>query len=284
MIRHLSHFIFLSLLLSSSVTAETATGANNNFRQRISQTTLINDADIAEDIRAEISFGRELATVVISDYPLLENLELQRYLNLVMQRLLQFGDRQELTYHIAILNSDEVNAYTTPGGYIFVSRGALKEMQDEAELAAVIAHEIAHVNRRHIVNELQIRGEADPLQAGIGQFFAGFSDAARVALEQAIDTALDLLFGNGLKQADEFDADASSTLLLAQAGYDATALERYLQRIAPLQGESMRVLVTTHPTFADRISRLAAIYQQEGITAAHGDRHQQRFTRHFHRS
>ena len=103
----------------------------------------------------EIILGKRVAARVIARYGIDDNAEATYYLNLVATAIAQRSDRPDIPYHIAILATDDVNAYACPGGYIFVTRGALKMVRDEAELAAVLAHEISHVTERHIVNALR---------------------------------------------------------------------------------------------------------------------------------
>jgi beta-barrel assembly-enhancing protease len=239
--------------------------ANSNFRQRVSATFIAKIEDIIEDVKAEITFGRDIAAQILGRYPLYDGGYLNQYVNLVGHAVARQGNRPEITYNFAIIQSDEINAYATPGGYIFITTGAIRQMRDEAELAGVLAHEVAHVTQRHIVKELDIKGEEKSAEAGLTHFLGGTGDPARVAFAQAVDKALVLLFEKGLKQADEFEADRVGTLIAATTGYDASGLSRYLSEVKRSQGPNTAILSHTHPAFDVRIERLRQFLAAEGL-------------------
>jgi predicted Zn-dependent protease len=113
------------------------------------------------------------------------------------------SNRPELTYHFAVLNTSEINAYAAPGGYIFVTRGAIEKMQDESELAGVIAHEMGHVNGKHVVKELDIKATEGSAVSGLARLIGGGTESARIAFSKAVDKAMDTLFTTGYKREDE---------------------------------------------------------------------------------
>lgn len=270
----LSHLLLVAGLCVSSATL----AATDNYRQRLSARQ-VSEADLTADLKAEIEFGRNLATRVLGRYELANEKALNHYLNLVGSGVAHKGPRQELAYHFALLASGEVNAYAAPGGYVFVTRGAVDLMRDESELAAVLAHEIAHITGRDIVRELRIQGTDTSAGAGMARFFGGATEAARVALSQAVDQATTMLFEEGYKREDEFAADRTATLLLANAGYDPLALRRYLARLAKAKGKPSDVVYRTHPSFADRLAKLDAFIAEQGLARVEFPRVQARFNR-----
>ena len=270
-----------SLFLAPALFAAEGEDDRQDFRHR-SYTQLDGFADYRyteADIQAEIAFGRELSAKILGRYPLYRNEEMTRYLNLVGSLMAKQGGRQELVYRFAIIEAAEVNAYSAPGGYTFITTGALDLMQDEAELAAVCAHEVAHVTERHVVNELEIRSEegfdeADTLTA----LLSGSSQTARVAFTAALGQAMDLLFVSGLKQQQgEYDCDRIGSQMLLAAGYDVQALHRLLERLAQQQGDKMKILHDTHPPLSDRIVRLAGFLDEEQLNELVFPPMQQRF-------
>ena len=273
--RIIKSLVVASVMLTSTATFELH--AAQEFRQRINTVTLDVEG-IRSDVEAEIEFGREVAARILGRYKRNDSEGLTRYISLVGQSLVRQASRPELEYHFALLQSDEINAYTAPGGYIFVTTGALALMEDEAELAAVLAHEIAHVTQKHIVNELNIHPAADSTEAGLAALFGGMSDPARVAFLQALDKAVELLFTEGLKKEDEFEADQIGTLLTVAAGYDATALHRYLERVKAVKGEKTAVLSHTHPSFSQRLNTLQGLLTEEKLNNSGGATVQARFT------
>lgn len=224
-------------------------------------------ASTAADVSAEIQFGRSVAAHVLSRHPLYENDALNHYVSLVGHTLAASSGRSDLTFHFAVLDTDLINAYAAPGGYIFVTRGALAVIKDEAELAAVLAHEIAHVSLKHIVRAMNIR--AGNAADGLSGMLSGISDPLRAAFSTAVDQAMSILFQKGLDQSDEFAADQYAFQLLALTGYDPSALENILQELRDRSGAlhtsgalnkdgALQTITSTHPAFTLRIDALRA--------------------------
>jgi beta-barrel assembly-enhancing protease len=259
-------------LISSAVSAEEAP-----FRQRAHSHVL--SVTTASDVEAEIRFGRDVAARVLGRLPLQQDEALTRYLNLVGTALATRSSRSDLRFHFALLDSDGINAYSAPGGYIFISRGALKLAQDEAELAGVLAHEIAHVSERHIVKALNIRAADTGGSVGVGRLLGGSSDTARIAIGQAVDQAVAILFESGYSQQDELESDQVATLLLASSGYDPLALRRYLERVQA-QEQGSAALNTTHPPSQQRLRTLDRLIADENLDELTLVRNSTRFNRH----
>lgn len=222
----------------------------------------------SEDVSEEIRFGREVAARIIGRYGLYKNDDLANYVNLVGRAVAMNTGRQELAFRFAVLNSDEVNAYAAPGGYVFITRGAISRMRDEAELAGVLGHEIAHVTRRHIVKELNIQASDASAASGFARLIGGTSEAARTAFSQAVDKALDMLFKDGYKREDEIDADRTGVSFAAMADYEPAGLPRYLQRIGPAKEKNTEALDRTHPRYQDRVEWLNEQIKADGLDAA----------------
>ena len=239
----------LAVFFTGTVMSETG------FRSRLSAT--LNERNTESDVLAEIEFGKEVAARVLGRFNGVNNEELTRYVNLVGLGLARNSGRADIDFRFYILESDSINAYAAPGGYIFITSGALELMEDEAELAGVLAHEIAHVSRKHIVKALEIKGSED--SGGLAKMVGGRSETARVAFSQAVDGALSVLFEKGLEQEDEFDADEVGTLILANSGYDPEALRRFLARLSKQQAHKVEVVSRTHPPFDERYKRLTEV-------------------------
>lgn len=260
----LSLFI-LAVLFSLAPEQVTATDAGGNWRQRASSES----ADtVKEDISEEVRFGREIAARMIGRFSLYDNPRLTKYVNLVGHALVQSSNRPEIDFHFAILNTNEINAYAAPGGYVFVTRGALDKMQDESELAAVLAHEITHVNEKHVVKELNIRGSEGSAASGLARLIGGGTESARVAFNQAVDKGLDMLFKTGYKREDEVQADKGAVLLCTLTGYDPSGLAKYFERISAAKGKQTEILDKTHPAYDVRIGLVKDTMAKEGIEVA----------------
>jgi len=234
---------------------------DQDFRARLSE--LDKSADAQGDVEAEVLFGRKVAARLLGGYDGVSDQELQYYVNQVGAYLVQFAGRDEIDFHFLIIQSAEINAYALPGGYIFVTSAAVAAMRNEAELAGVLAHEIAHVREKHIVKALDIRGVS--AGAALGQLTSGGNDAFRVALTQASQAALAILTDDGLQQEDEFDADELAFYILVQGGYDSQAYLNFLARIDQNQQLSTREVSRTHPDMSTRLSRLQGLREANGL-------------------
>lgn len=237
--------------------------AADDFRKRKSQTE--ESYGEIDDVKAEMIFGRELAARILGRYSLYEDKNTTRYINLVGKGISQYANRPEIEFRFAVLDTDIVNAFAAPGGYVFVTKGALKMMEDEAELAAVLAHEIAHVTERHIVRELNIKGTEDSPITGLARVIGGSTDTMRGAFTQMVDKAVEILFEKGLKKQDEMDSDRIATMIITNAGYDPSALKRYLQKISK-DGKETKIMAGTHPSFEERIKGLDMVLAENQLT------------------
>ncbi|MBI3773467.1 MAG: M48 family metalloprotease [Gammaproteobacteria bacterium] len=252
--------------------------AAQEFRERANHHQLA--AITNEDVRAEIEFGQTVAARILGQFKIVTNDKLNHYVNLVGTGIAQHSARTELNYRFAVLDNDGVNAFSAPGGYIFVTRGALAIMEDESELAAVLAHEIAHVTERHIVNALHIQATDTSTGAGLGRLFSAGSDTARVVFFQAIDQAVKILFEEGYDKQAELDADRVATLLLADSGYDPTALRRYIGKTSSLENKNGSDINRTHPPSRNRLQQLDQLLLEEKLIRVSSSKLKTRFEEH----
>lgn len=263
-------FAFCNLIAEPLFAGESET----QFRKRAS----VADDVVASDIAEEVRFGREVAARVIARFGLYENAALMKYVNLVGQSLARSTNRPEIEFRFAVLNTDEINGYAAPGGYVFITRGAVAKMQNEAELAGALAHEMGHIAEKHVVKELNIKGTEESAAAGLAHLIGGSTESARMAFAQAADKAMDMLFKDGYKREDETQADKDAVLFCALAGYDPSGLGQYFERLAGLKGgKQTEVLDRTHPPFDARIALIKATISQEGIDAGAYKNRKERF-------
>ena len=253
---------FLVIFLTWSV-IPASTAAPSDFRKRVHQTgPTYNDSDV----EAEILFGRELAAKILGQYPLLKDEKIQRYVSTVGTGITAQLGRSELTYYFAVLDTDELNAYACPGGYIFITRGALQVMVNEAQLVGVLTHEMSHIDQRHVVKELKIKGKDDSLTSGMAGILGGTTTSVRVAMDMLTDKAFKLLFQEGLSKQDEFEADSLAAIKMASLGYDWKSYRDYVAGLSDLikvgAGDDIS---KTHPAVDDRIAKINAVAQEYAL-------------------
>jgi len=255
--------------------SRTVQANGQNFRLRLNH---VGSEYTAKDIEAEIQFGRNLAAKILKQYPLLRNNGVQEYINLVGSGLANQVGRPELTYYFAVIQSDEVNAYACPGGYIFITKKALDLMKNEAQLAGVIAHEIAHVNYRHVVKALNIRGQSNSWSSGISTVFGGASASTRILINQLTEKAFKLLFEEGVSKEGEFQSDQFSMMVLTTLRYDRESYLAYLKELGhEISGKKEAVISKTHPPVAERISSLRQDLKKHNMAYKQGTKNVARF-------
>ena len=172
----------------------------------------------------EIAIGRRDDALVRKQYHVYPDKALQDYINRVGQRLARDSDRPNLQYHFTVLDSPEVNAFALPGGYVYITRGILAYLNSEAELAAVLGHEIGHVAARHGVRQ-QSAAEAANIGLSIASIFVPeINTNVGYNLSNILGGAL--LSGYGREH--ELEADRLGAKYMARADYDPQAMIKVL--------------------------------------------------------
>jgi predicted Zn-dependent protease len=207
----------------------------------------------------EYWIGRAVAATLLTQYRPLDQPNLNRYLNLLGQSLALCSDRPETFggYRFLALDTDEINAFAGPGGFILVTRGMLRLCKTEDELAAVLAHEIGHVVHRHGLRAIQRSrwtGAFTTVLAEAGKALgpAELAEAVR-AFEGSISDVTQMLVHNGYGRAAEREADATAVTILQRGGYDPRALISMLQEMKRRWPSSGIGFARTHPDPLERI-------------------------------
>jgi predicted Zn-dependent protease len=206
----------------------------------------------------ERELGQDVAKDVFKRFgPMVQGDQL-RYVTLV-GRAVAAKVNDGRIYRFALINSPQVNAFAAPGGYVFITTGLLGQLQDEAELAGVLAHEISHAHHEHMVKSIQ---RANKISGGtqILGAITGESNALRDMLGQAND----ILYTKGLEQEFEFEADHSGVTFAAMAGYDPQGLRRFLTRLNEKRDSAESIFFTTHPPASARIAKVDGTLSQLG--------------------
>jgi predicted Zn-dependent protease len=152
-----------------------------------------------------------------------------------------------------VLDSDEINAFSAPGGYVFITRATLQLCEDESELAGVLAHEVGHIAGKHVVHMIE---HDKKLSAGMNEASAYTPGSSY--LQNLTKNILIKIFDQGLAPEDEYDADSRGVRYAHDAGYPADGLTRFLIRLdqATSPGGAQTTLTHTHPPVKDRNERI----------------------------
>lgn len=223
--------------------------------------------EFTEDEEADI--GRVVSARILATYPLAKGDKVQQYVTLVGNTVAAYSSRPTLEWHFAVIDAPYVNAFSAPGGFVFVTNAALKQMHSEAELAAVLGHEIAHVTQKHILKEIK---RSNVIGAGVT--FAKDTSSGSFLNDEMGDKisklAYEKLFTTGLGRRDEEEADTIGTEIAAAAGYKASEFLTFLEDLKKIEGtSSMKMLVATHPRPEDRIGYLKSkLRNDSGVVLA----------------
>ncbi|MFH0771063.1 MAG: M48 family metallopeptidase [Candidatus Omnitrophota bacterium] len=200
----------------------------------------------------EISIGNQVAKEVESKYKLSDDDAQNRRVQRIGGKIAVVSDRKDLRYYFKVIQDNEVNALSTPGGYVYVNTGLLDKADDD-ELAAVIAHEVGHIAARHAVQSIQANMTASLVS---GLVFSKVKTSDEIKQSAAIALNLAML---GYSRDDEFEADKLGVKYSYYAGFRSDGMVTFLEK---LQLENKQnpfdkalVYLRSHPLYSDRIAR-----------------------------
>ena len=204
----------------------------------------------------EIALGADLAGIILDTAPLVKDPVQQRYINRLGRWIAMHSERAQLPWKFGIIDSDTINAFSTPGGHILITRGLFERTRNESELAGVLAHEVAHVVKKHHLAALQ-KSMGNSALSSVGQLYRVNSGGITGALTEQLLANGKELFVRGLDKNDEYEADRMGVVIAARSGYSAYGLVGVLQTLSTTPTEGAYALMfKTHPTPNDRIERL----------------------------
>jgi predicted Zn-dependent protease len=234
----------------------------------------------AMSLDKEREIGRAVAAVVAGRWHVVNNPALTDYVNLVGTVVAQQSPRYgELPFRFAVLDTDEINAFATPGGYVFVTRGALDLMDSEAELAGVLGHEVAHVDQKHVLEQVRK-----------GNMITGAASEADLngpVLDRAIEQLTSLIF-KGVGREAELESDSLGMLYATAAGYRPDGLLTFVRKLQqndtnPRRSGVLAEMKATHPEPAARVAALERQAQEEHLDPGSGQLLADRYRRYVHR-
>lgn len=229
---------------------------------------LVNKAQSAQKIgeglrkineQEEIKIGGDLAGMLLGAAPLIDDPAKQAYVNRLGRWLALHSERPGLPWKFGIIDNDDFNAFSTPGGYVLVTRGLFDRMRSEAELAGVLAHEVAHVERKHHLEALQRSLRDQSLSEMRRYFTVSTGNSLADQFSTALLNAGKDLYIKGLDPNAEYEADRIGVVVAARSGYSAYGLGGVLQTLTATTDERAYGMHSrTHPLPLERLLRLDA--------------------------
>lgn len=201
----------------------------------------------------EIQLGREITGNLLGVAPLVKDEALQKYVNQVGRWVASQSERANLPWHFGVIESEDLNAFAAPGGYVMITKGLYRKIENEAQLAGVLGHEIGHVVKKHHLKVLQ---KSQLLNMGatlLGDKFGKDNQSVQKIIGSGAE-----ICARGLDKNAEFEADRIGVALATRAGYEPFGLPEVLQAIGQVSKNdgSVALLFKTHPAPDDRLTML----------------------------
>lgn len=223
-----------------------------------------------ESLAEEVQLGDATAAQLLGANRLVPNPDLQRYVNLVGRHVANQTARKNLKWTFGVIDSTAVNAFAAPGGKILITAGLWSVLRTEDELAAVLGHEIAHVERKH-----HYRVMRKQKMLAFGASAVEIKGAAEV---NKLSNMTAQILARGLDKKAELEADRDGMVYCARAGYDASALWQVLDRLGGIRPDSnSSLLEATHPSYSARQEQLMGVLNAALEAAAVPSSAQNRF-------
>jgi predicted Zn-dependent protease len=202
----------------------------------------------------EISLGREIAGNLLGAAPLVKDAALQKYVNSVGRWVASQSERPELPWRFGVIESEDLNAFAAPGGYIMLTKGLYRKLQNEAQLAGVLGHEIAHVVKKH---QLKVLQKQQLLSMGAGLLSDKYAKD-NALISKAIGSGAEIS-ARSLDKSAEYEADRLGLSYATRAGYEPYGLAEVLQTLGQSSSSDANValLFKTHPHPDERLTALS---------------------------
>jgi predicted Zn-dependent protease len=210
----------------------------------------------------EQQIGAAVSERVRQRYGVVQDANVHRYVTLVGTAVAQATGKINVPWNFIVLDTDAVNAFAAPGGFVHITRGALALVQDEAELAGVLGHEVIHVTEKHTVRALQ---KNKSIQMGADEKLSG--NAA--LLNQVVESVYLDIIEKGFGRGEEHESDEKGVTAANKVGYAPQGLQRFLTRLQERNKTSKekRGLFASHPEMKERLDRLTKLITAEKLTA-----------------
>jgi len=257
--------LFLSCFLLVACKSTSLKIGNLDVGQLVGQGVKVFNAHNIDE-EQEIQFGENMSAVLLGVRPLYENKDINIYVNKVGMWLAKNSSRPNLPWQFGVINSSAINAFAAPGGFVFITSGMLMQLENEAQLAAVLAHEISHITEKHHLNAIKEEANRSAVTETLFISAQAYQDNTngnskeqeyRTWAKKVTGMAQEL-YVKGLNKEDEFIADVYGIRLLAKSGYDAFAYIDNLQVLASISADdsALALLYKTHPTPTQRLESL----------------------------
>ena len=210
----------------------------------------------------EVQMGQQEAQQVNAQLPMVQDAIIQNYVNALGQRIARTTSRSDLNWQFQVVNSDVVNAFALPGGFVYVNRGVLARASNMSEVAGVLGHEIEHVVRRHSVKQME---QAQGANVGVGILCALTGVCQSGIAQAAINVGGTAVFAK-FSRTDEIQADEGGFNNVIRAGISPRGMYTFFQKLLAEEQQSgsrnVAAWFSDHPGTSDRIADIQKMLNQ----------------------
>jgi beta-barrel assembly-enhancing protease len=212
----------------------------------------------------ERALGESVSTQIRTRFGVVQDPAVHTYVTLVGTVVAQQTSKPNLRWTFIVLDTDGVNAFASPGGFVHVTRGALALLQNEAELAGVLGHEIGHIVKQHTINAIR---KSKAVEIGVEE---GAAASETVLLDRFAQLAYTNIIENNFDRGDEMDADKEGVTAASKAGYAPSALSSFLTRLADRNKSvtQRNGMFASHPDLKARQDGIAKTIQSGNLKGA----------------
>ncbi|HSC29857.1 MAG TPA: M48 family metalloprotease, partial [Vicinamibacterales bacterium] len=238
-------------------------GALNKALEKAQKIQKLSDLKISDQEERET--GQQVSDRIVNEFGVYQDAGVTKYVSLVGIVLAQVSSRPDLDWQFVVLDTDGVNAFAAPGGFVHITRGLLGLIKNEAELAGVLGHEIVHITEKHTVNAIQ---KSDSVK------FASDEVSAAGGMTQSLVTRLagrvyDDVLNNKFSRDDEKESDEKGVELANRVGYAPAGLTSVLAKLADRNKDAKEPngLFASHPLIKERIANIQKTIRDRRLTA-----------------
>ena len=222
-------------------------------------------ADIKVTAEEERQIGQQVSDRIVEEFGVFQDANVTKYVTLVGSVLAQASSRPDLDWQFVVLDTDGVNAFAAPGGFVHITRGLLGLIRNEAELAGVLGHEIIHATEKHTVNAIQ-KGDAVSFAS---DEVSSSGSMTQTLVTKFADAAYKSILDNKFSRNDENESDAKGVEVANKVGYAPAGLSDVLTKLAERNraAKEQNGLFASHPVIEDRIAKIAKTIKDRKLAA-----------------
>ena len=254
-------FMFAALLCATPAFAQF--GKLGDIANKAAKVKKIADVKVTDAEERQI--GQQVSDRIVEDFGVYQDLAVNKYVTLVGSVLAQASARPDLDWQFVVLDTEGVNAFAAPGGFVHITKGLLGLMKNEAELAGVLAHELIHITEKHTVNAIQ-KGDAFSIASDEVNASGGMTGTL---VSKFADAAYKNILDNKFSRNDEGESDDKGVLLANKVGYAPTGLSDALGKLAARMAgrNEPSGLMASHPIIKDRITKIEQTIKSKKLAA-----------------